>query len=250
MAVVDGKTSDVWVYEWGRDTMSKLTFDVTSGSYPVWAPDGRGVAYTSLRGSQLGHLYWQRTDGTATAQPLTRSQDFQIATSWHPSGRYLAFDELSPQTGFDVMILPIERDEASGVNPGQPSQFLNGPSQEWQAAFSPDGKWLAYSSNESGTIEVYVRPFPGPGGKWQISTGGGFYPTWSRNGRELSYETMDQTLMLASYADQGGSLRADKPRLLCETRVPTHQGIRSFDVHPDGRRFAVLQEVVGPGEEA
>jgi serine/threonine-protein kinase len=246
-AVFDGKSSDIWMYEWGRDTMSKLTFDATSGSYPVWAPNGRGIVYTSLRGGQPGNLYWQRTDGTASAQPLTRSKDFQIATSWHPSGRYLAFQEFNQQANLDIMILPIEGDEASGLKPGQPTPFLNSPFNEGAAAFSPNGRWLAYSSNESGRVEVYVRPFPGPGGKWQISSEGGSYPTWSRNGRELFYETLGQRLLVASYEEREGSFRADKPRPWSETRLPDLSGFWTFDLHPDGQRLAVLQEVAEPG---
>ena len=245
--VFDGKSSDIWVYDWGRDTASRLTFDATRGAFPVWAADGRGIAYTSMLGRQAGNIYWQGADGTGNAQLLTKG-GFQTASSWHPSGKYLAFQEFNQQTGFDVMILPIEGDAASGLKGGQPTPFLNGPSNEWQAAFSPNGRWLAYSSNESGRAEVYVRPFPGPGGRWQISTESGSHPTWSRNGRELFYETLDQRLMVASYAEQGGSFHADKPRLWCETRLPDLQGFWTFDLHPDGRRFAVLKEVGEPGE--
>jgi serine/threonine-protein kinase len=154
---------------------------------------------------------------------------------------------MSPQTGFDVMILPIEGDETSGLKGGQATPFLNSPYNEWQAAFSPDGRWLAYASNESGRFEVYVRPFPGPGGKWQISTTGGSFPTWSRIGRELLYETLDQRLMVASYAEQGDTFHADKPRLWSETRLQDVQGFRNFDLHPDGQRLAVFREVAEPG---
>jgi serine/threonine-protein kinase len=239
----DGKVSTVWGYEWRRDTISRLTFDVTGGTFPAWAPDGSGIAFTSLLGIQPGSLYWRRADGSGSEQLLTKSKSFQGATSWHPSGKYLAFQEWNPQTGYDALILPIEGVEASGLKAGQPTPFLDSPANEQQAAFSPSGRWLAYSSNESGRVEVYVRPFPGPGGKWQISTDGGFYPTWSRNGRELFYETLDQRLTLVSYAEEGASFHADKPRQFCEMRLPDSQGFRSFDLHPDGERFAVLQGI-------
>jgi serine/threonine-protein kinase len=244
----DGKSSTVWAYDWKRDTISRLTFDLTGGSFPAWAPDGSGIAFTSLLGIQPGSLYWRRADGSGSEQLLTKSKTFQGATSWHPSGKYLAFQEWNPQTAYDVMILPIEGVEASGLKLGQATPFLNGLANEAHAAFSPSGRWLAYSSNESGRVEVYVRPFPGPGGKWQISTDGGSFPTWSRNGRELFYETLDQRLTLVSYKEEGGSFRTDKPRQLCEQRLPDLQGFRSFDLHPDGERFAVLQGAQDTGE--
>jgi serine/threonine-protein kinase len=248
--VFDGHGANIWVCEWGRDTISKLTFDATGGAYPVWAPDGRGIAFTSLRGDQRGNIYWQRADGTGSAQPLTRSKNNQIPTSWHPSGKYLAFLEFNQQkTGFDVMVLPIEGDEVSGLKPGTPFPFVHSAFNEGQAAFSPDGRWLAYSSNDSGRVEVYVRPFPGPGGKWQISSEGGSFPTWSRNGRELLYETIDQRLMAVSYAEHAGAFDADKPRLWGEVRLPDLPGFRTFDMHPDGQRLAVLKGVQEPGEK-
>ncbi len=240
--LIEGKVPDIWVYEWGRDTMSRLTFDATRGAYPVWCPDRGCVAYMSARD---GQIYWQHADGTRSAQALVRGRGFHVPNSWHPSGKYLVFYELSTQTGFDLMILPIERDEVSGLKPGQPTPFLKSPFNEWQAAFSADGRWLAYASNESGRDEVYVRPFPGPGGPWQISTEGGSWPTWSPNGRELFYEALDERLMVSTYEGPGSSFNADKPRLWSETRLPGLKGFRNFDLHPDGQRFAVLQPVAG-----
>jgi serine/threonine-protein kinase len=171
----DGSQSDVWVYEWGRDTFSRLTFDPGEDTMPVWTPDGRRIAFASRRADKgTTNLYWQWADGTGDAERLTESKNMQYPASWHPSGKFLAFTEFSPQTStFDVMILPIEGSEASGWKPGEPTVFLNAPFIENHPEFSPDGRWLAYESNESGRVEVYVRPFPGPGGKWQVSTDGG-----------------------------------------------------------------------------
>jgi serine/threonine-protein kinase len=243
MDIRKGGQLDVWVYEWARDTMSRLTSDPSEDSRPQWIPDGRRVAFASARGDgATPNLYWQRADGTGDAERLTESKNGQLPMSWHPTGRFLAYTETNPQTGFDIMILPLEGDEASGWKPGKPTVFLNSPFVENQAAFSPDGRWLAYNATETGRPEVYVRPFPGPGGKWQVSTGGGAFPTWSRNRKELFYRAADQTLMVAPYAAEGASFRAEKPRRWSPARIPLRVlGTRTFDLHPDGLRFAVLK---------
>ncbi len=144
------------------------------------------------------------------------------------------------------MTLLMEGDEKSGWKPGEPKPFLNSTFGEDAPAFSPDGRWLAYMSNESGPGEVYVRPFPGPGGKWQISTGGGSFPTWSRNGKELFFRTADSRIMMATYTASGDSFRADKPQLWSSGQFTNPAktlggAISNFDLHPDGKRFAVLK---------
>jgi serine/threonine-protein kinase len=183
-------------------------------------------------------LYWQRADGTGETQRLTESPNAQLPTSWHPSGKYLAFAETNTETDSDIMILPMEGDEASGWKPGKPAVFLNSPAAESEAMFSPDGRWIAYVSNESGRNEIFVRPFPGPGGKWQISTGGGNYPAWSRTRHELFYRSLDSRIWVASYTVEGGSFKTDKPRVWSE-RVTNGRRQRPLALHPDGERFAV-----------
>jgi len=243
MDIHEGRQLDVWVYAWERDTMSRVTFDPSEDECAQWTPDGRRIAFASARGDKAtANLYWQRADGTGDAERLTESQDPQFPRSWHPTGRFLAYDELNAQTSWDIMMLPIEGDEASGWRPGKPTAFLNSPFSEAQAAFSPDGRWLAYHANESGQWEVYVRPFPGPGGKWQVSAGGGTHPTWSRSRKELFYKAADGTLMVSAYAAEGDSFRAENPRQWSSGRVQRRGQIsRTFDVHPDGQRFAVLK---------
>jgi Tol biopolymer transport system component len=144
------------------------------------------------------------------------------------------------------MTLSIEGNEKSGWKPGEPKPFLNSPFNEGSPALSPDGRWLAYLSNESGSNEVYVRPFPGPGGKWQVSTGGGSTPKWSHDGKELFNRTADSKMMLVTCTSSGDSFRADKPQLWSSGQY-TNRGNYNFDLHPDGKGFAVLR-APGTGE--
>ena len=241
MEIFDGRQWDVWTYEWARDTLSRLTFEATDDEKPVWTPDGRRIAFAARRRDQSNfNLYWQRADGTGEAQRLTESKNVQFPVSWHPSGKFLAFTEQAGTTQQDLMILPMEGDEASGWKPGKPTVFLNSPFVELEPMFSPDGRWIAYFSNETGRLEVYVRPFPGPGSKWQISTDGGTYPSWSRTRQELFYSSApDQRIMVASYSVAGDAFRPDKPRLWSDARFTLRPRQRSLDLHPDGERFAL-----------
>ena len=242
--IYDRKQTDVWIYEWDRGTMSRLTLDPGLDQKPVWTPDSRRIAFASRRADKSTfNIYWQQANGTGELQRLTESRNPQAPSSWHPSGKVLAFFEQRPETNDDVLILPVEGDEASGWKPGTPTVFLSGPSRERDPMFSPDGRWLAYVSNESGRSEVYVQPFPASSGRWQISTGGGTFPTWSRIRHELFYSTPDQ-IMVVPYVAEGDSFRADKPQLWSERRFLPRAfvgllGGRSFDLHPDGERFAL-----------
>ena len=238
----DGKQWNIWIYEWARDTLSRLTFDGNALN-PVWTPDGRRVVFSTRRVDGSVSLFWQGADGAGEPQRLTMGTNPQRANSWHPSGRFLAFSLLNPSTQWDLVILPMEGDEASGWKPGKPTVFLSSPFIESDAMFSPDGKWVAYRSNESGRSEVYVRPFPGPGPKSQISSGGGTLPTWSPVRRELFFSTDDGQMMVAAYSVAGDAFSAQKPRLWAKGRFIPRQGqglsSRSIDLHPDGERFAV-----------
>jgi eukaryotic-like serine/threonine-protein kinase len=244
--IYDTQEQDVWVYDWERDTMSRVTSEAGSQVGAAWSPDGGRIAYASrATDSDPFNIHWRRSDGTGDVQRLTVSEHDQAAASWHPSGRMLAFVEEHAETSWDIMILPIEKDETSGWTPGQPFPFLNSPFPEGQAAFSPDGRWLAYTSFESGTGEVYVQAFPGSGRKHQISSGGGMFPTWSLSGNELFYVTLDHRMMVSTYAVLGDSFQAGKSRLFAQEPLAqlTVFGYpsRSFTLHRDGKRVAILK---------
>jgi Tol biopolymer transport system component len=242
LEIFDGKRRDIWVYEWERDALTRLTFAGELNENPVWTPDARRIVYSSLQKGGAPNLWWIRADGAGDAQRLTESKSVHYASSWRPDGKVLALSQQNPDTTFNILILPIEGDEKSGWKAGEPKPFVNSPSSEMKPAFSPDGRWLAYQSNESGSYEVYVRPFPGPGGKWPISTGGGIFPEWSRNGKELFYRTPDSKIMVVTYTASRDSFRADKPQLWSPGQF-TDRGLANpnFDLHPDGKRFAVLK---------
>jgi Tol biopolymer transport system component len=246
----DRDQRDVWVYDWERGALSRLTFDPTNDTRPVWTPDGRRIAFSSERAEKgIRNLYWQRADGTGEAERITVSNNHQWPGSWHPSGKFLAFSEIvRPKSSPDIMILPMEGSEASGWKPGKPTVFLNSPSVQNTPEFSPDGRWLAYMSNESGRFEVYVRPFPGPGGRWQVSTEGGKYPMWSRSHPEIFYSALDQRIMVAPYTLDGNSFRAEKPRRWSEGLFTGRPTSFFFDLHPDGKRFALIKATEGPPE--
>ena len=237
--------NDIWVYDWERDAPSRLTVDPGNHTVPVWTPDGRRVVFRAQSNSNAFNLFWQRADGGGAPERLTTSSNTQFPGSWHPTGKFLVFTENSSKTSFDLMVLPMDGGEASGWKPGKPFAFFDGPYSEVDPMFSPDGRWIAYQSNETGRPEIFVRPFPGPGGKWQVSTDGGTLATWSRARKELFFVSPDQRIVVASYAVEGDSFRADKPRVWSDARLelrprgPTGYGGRSFDLHPDGERFAV-----------
>jgi len=244
--IFDGKQFDVWVDDWARDTLARLTTSTSHSTNPVWTPDGRRIVFASQRGEKAVantfNLYWQRADGTGDVQRLTTSENRQLPGSWHPSGKSLAFEEQSSSHS-SLMLLPMAGDESSGWKPGEPTVLLGGPFDLRSPAFSPDGHWLAYESSQSGRFEVYVQPFPGPGGKWQISTDGGQFPTWSRARHELLYGTVEQRIMVTVYSVEGDSFHAEPPRPWPEARYKSGElagsPVRRFDLHPDGDQLAL-----------
>ncbi len=248
MELSDAGRTDIWTYDWQRDTLARLTFTGERNFSPVWTPDGQRIAYTTIDKGDTYGMYWKRADGAGDAQRLTQSTKAQYPRSWSPDGKVLAiFMNLGTATSWDLYTITMEGGEKTGWKPGEPKLFLGTPAVEVLPVFSPDGKWIAYQSNESGTYEIYVRPFPGPGGKWQISSGGGVLPQWSQTSKELFYRTEKQQIMSVAYTSSGDSFQAGKPALWSEGQFTDRGLATNFAPHPDGKRFAVLK---GAGDEA
>jgi len=237
----EGSNAVIWVYDWQRGSRIRLTPGPGVYTTPVWSPDGRYIVFQSP-----GGMFWTRADGAEEPQPLTKSTNLQFPTSFSADGKRLLFYEINPGRGSVVQTIPVEGD-SSRVQAGQPELFRQLPSANSVAAFSPDGRWIAYTSAESGVYEVYVRAFPDSGKQWLISTGGGAFPIWSRVRNELFYTTEDQHIMVTTYAVMGDSFLAGKPRLWTEKQIFNLGLTNNFDLAPDGRRFAVVMAAEDPG---
>jgi len=160
LQIRDGKKTDIWVYEWERDTLTRLTFSGESNQNPVWTPDGQRITYSSAEKGGVYGVYWKRADGAGDAVRLTESRNQQVPNSWRPHGKLLALMELNASTSWDIFTLSVEGDDKSGWKTGEPKPFLNSSFSELASAFSPDGRWLVYHSNESGNFEVYAKSRP------------------------------------------------------------------------------------------
>jgi eukaryotic-like serine/threonine-protein kinase len=229
---------DIWVKALDQDTPSRLSFLEGQNLWPVWTPDGKYIVFESRRQPTPG-LYWIRSDGSGEPQRLTDGKLNESPYSFSPDGKRLAFDQDENSGSSDLFTAAIEGD-GSRPRLGKPEPFLETPFDERYPAFSPDGHWLAYQSNETKIREIYVRPFPGPGGKWQISTSGGILPVWSRAGHELLFESLDGHVMAVSYTTNRDSFAASKPRLWSEARLVNINFLTNYDLAPDGRRLAAL----------
>jgi serine/threonine protein kinase len=241
---LDGTGFDVWSFDIARGVKIPLTFGASSGQgnlYPVWSPDSNYVAYVSYRDGKYG-LYQKSADGSGGETLLLEGTDhFRVPTSWSTDGKYLLYHEgISGGTyangvpgGWSIWLLPLFGDHKA-------YPFIQSSFSAREASFSPDGKWLAYCSNESGEYRVYVVPFPGPGGKWQVSLGDGRGPLWRRDGKEIFYLSADNKLMAVNVETSGGSFAAGGAHVLFDSH--SYGVFGRYDASADGQRFVVVYE--------
>jgi Tol biopolymer transport system component len=229
------RTRDLWLYDVARGLRTRFTFDPAEEGSAVWSPDGSRIGFNSARKGTLA-LYVKAASGAGNEEPLLDDALNLIPTSWSSDGRSVLYfnTQGGSLSASDLRVLPLSGDRKAAV-------LLQTPFNEGNGRFSPDGRWTAYQSNESGRNEVYVAPFPGPGGKWQISTAGGSFPRWRRDGRELYYLAPDNNLMAASVSGDGAAFQVGVVRALFEVRVravPVGGGY-PYDFSADGQRFLV-----------
>ena len=244
-AVLDdrGEEEDLWVWDFARETLTRLTFDPGRDESAEWTPDGETVVFSSDRGG-VRNLYRKAVDGTGVVERLSESANLHFPLTFTPDGTRLVFLELSPDfSSFDLAVLTLDGEPP--VEPLFDTDFVLN-----NAHLSPDGRWLAYESNASGADEIYVRPFPNvDSGRWQISSGGGFNARWGPDGHELFFRTRDGSVMRVEI-DTEPEFRAGNPESIIEPGsyyVNTRD--RSFDISPDGQRFLMFQEGAASGAD-
>jgi serine/threonine protein kinase len=240
--------ADIWIQELERSVLSRFTFDAAVDSAPIWSPDSNQIVFASRR-KGVRDLYLKPARGAGGEQLLLATPETKDPVDWSPDGRFLLYGAVDPRTGNDIWALPMSGANASPT--GRSHQELDGDRKpfpvvqtnfnEHSGQFSPDGKWIAYESNESGRYEIYIQLFPGPGGKTQISTNGGSSPRWRRDSKELFYLGPDDRLMAVPirFASNGQTLEPGTPVPLFVTRFGRGAGYDAWDyvVAPDGQRF-------------
>jgi len=221
--------------------MTRLTFGGGFSS-PAWTPDNQYLIFQSVEG-----LSWTPADGAAKPHTLIPSKDMIFPESLTANGKTLLFSEYNSERGYTRWIVTLEN-KGGGLQAGKPQALAQASFASGQLSVSPDGRWLAYDSNESGTRQVYVRAFPDQAARWQVSTAGGFTPQWSPNGRELFFRDPENQIMVAAYKVAGNSFQAEKPRIWSAKRFPNMGSIQNYGLAPDGR-IAAPMPVEGPEDQ-
>jgi len=231
-APVAGNT-DVYIYEWARKARSRLTFDVALDQAPVWSADGKRIIYASGRNAGAANLYWQPADGTGTAERLTTGPNQQWPYAVTRDGKTLIYIELGPKTSYDIYAISLTGDRT-------PRPLLTSPADERRPTLSPDDKWMAYQSDESGTFEIFVRPFPDVnGGRWQVSAGGGASPIWGADLHEIFYRS-GQDVFRVGVSTSPTFAPAAPVKMLGSFFRPDTSGMQ-YGLAPDGKRFVLIK---------
>jgi len=232
VTVVDVEgNSDLWVRDLTREVPTRLTFGEGEDDSPVWSPDGQFIYFSSVHDGKTA-IYRKAADGSGDEVQVLAKPNSTYPTSISPDGKMMIYMELISGQG-DLLIHPL------GGGDSQP--FATGPKFEYDAQFSPDGRWIVYGSNESGPFEAYVRPASGDRGKWQISSGGGVYARWARDGRSIIYRSMDGGVVSVAVETTGGTFRAGRiETLFTGPYVLTADGNDHYDVTPDPDRFVMV----------
>jgi len=224
-------TQDIWLFDLLRGIPSRFTTDPANDWFPLWSPDGNSIVFSSNRDG-VTNLFLKNANGVGGEEVLLKSDENKAADDWSADGKFIVYESRNTQNKSDLWILPMAGDR-------KPFPFLQTVFNEQQAQFSPDGKWISYTSDESGAPEVYVQTFPASGGKWRISTNGGAEPQWRRDGKELFYLSADKKLMAVDIK-QGSLFEAGVPKTLFETRVLVLTTFRNhYVVTADGQRFLI-----------
>jgi Tol biopolymer transport system component len=229
----------VWLIDVARGVPRKFTNETERQLFPVWSPDSSRIVFSTFREKDLWDIYQMPADGSGKAEVLLEPSDSReaFANDWSHDGRFLLYTQISPKTGRDLWVLPMSGSER------KPFAFVNTSFDEQNGQFSPDVRWIAYQSNESGRFEVYIQPFPGPGAKVPISTNGGVQPRWHPDGKEISYIAPDNTLMAAPIHVAGQTLSVGAPVQLFQSRIPRggYMDVMriQYALSRDGERFLV-----------
>ncbi|HEX7877974.1 MAG TPA: hypothetical protein VF720_01115, partial [Candidatus Eisenbacteria bacterium] len=228
------RSRDLWLCDVTRDVSTRFSYEPANENYPVWAPDGRAVFYYSDAAGGVG-IYRKEVTGAGLSTQVAASPSGECTISGVSSdGRHLLFDAVGSEGRQDIYVLDLS------VSPGKPAVFLNGPFDEWHGTFSPDGRYMAYTSLESGRNEVYVQSYPDRADKWQVSIRGGNEPQWSADGRQLYYLSSEQVIMSVP-AGVAGHFEPGTPERLFATAVLQPDGPRPhYAVAPDGETFYVM----------
>jgi eukaryotic-like serine/threonine-protein kinase len=228
--------TDVWLMDLVRGGSTRLTFDAAIDTTPVWSPDGTQIAFSSNR-KGVNDLYLKPSSGVGTEELFLETPNYKTPQDWSKDGRFLLYTQLDSKTGQDLWVLEMTGKER------KPRVVVNTPADESRAQFSPNGRWVAYDTNESGRFEIVVQPFPEPGRKWQLSTSGGIAPRWRADGKELYFIAPDGKLMAVSVAASSTTFEAGTPAALFPTRIVTTPNPKNqYAVSRDGR-FLINQPV-------